>query len=82
MACAHDPRSGQKGHIDADGVIEEGLARMAGVSIRCRDDGNSFANEQDSVVISLKRVAFSSMIGYVCGFEPRMQKNVIAKSEG
>ena len=22
MACVHDPRSGQKGHIDANGVIE------------------------------------------------------------
>ena len=23
VACVHDPRSGQKGHIDANGVTEE-----------------------------------------------------------
>ena len=32
VACAHDPRSGQKGHIDTDGVIEEGPARTTGVA--------------------------------------------------
>ena len=29
VACMHDPRSGQKRHIDADGVIKGGSARTA-----------------------------------------------------
>ena len=33
VVCVHDPRSGQKGHIDTNGVIEE---RPAGAG-RCVD---------------------------------------------
>ena len=32
VACVHDPRSSQKGHIDVNGVIEGSRPRRAGVS--------------------------------------------------
>ena len=32
MACVHDPNSGQKGNINADGVIEGGRLRRPGGS--------------------------------------------------
>ena len=32
VACVHDPRSGQKGHIDANGSLKGSRPRRAGVS--------------------------------------------------
>ena len=34
VACVHDPRSGQKGHIDAKGSLKGSQPRRAGVSTR------------------------------------------------
>ena len=45
MACVHDPRSGQERHINADGVIEGGLAPAAVVAIRRRGDGDRLPDE-------------------------------------
>ena len=32
VACVHDPRSGQKGHIDANGSLKGSRPRRAGVA--------------------------------------------------
>ena len=58
VACVHDPRSGQKRYTDADEVIEGGSARTVKRSISCRNDGNRFAGEQDSIVVSLEQAFF------------------------
>ena len=39
VASVHDPRSGQKGHIDMDGIIEGGSALAAVVATRCEGKG-------------------------------------------
>ena len=40
VASVHDPRPGQKGHIDMDGIIEGGSALAAVVAIRCEGKGD------------------------------------------
>ena len=82
MACVHDPSSGQNGHINADGVIEGGSTQTARRFISCRSDGNRFAKEQEGIAVSLEQTTFCGKVCYVCGFEPRMRGNVVAKSEG
>ena len=82
IVWVHDLRSGKKRYIDADGNIEEGSAQTASGSIRCRDDGNRFADKQESIVVSLDQATFCSKIDYGCAFAPCRGGNVIAKSEG
>ena len=57
VACVYDPRPGQKVHIDADAVIEEGSALTIRVFISCRGDENRFADEQDSTIVCLEQAA-------------------------
>ena len=45
VACVHDPRSGRERHINADGVIEEGAAPAAVVSIRRQGNDDRFSEE-------------------------------------
>ena len=45
-ACAHDPRSGQERHMNAEGVLERGSAPAATiVAIKRRSDGYKFPDE-------------------------------------
>ena len=81
VACVHDPRSSQKRHIDADGVIKGGSARTAKRSISCRSDDNGFADEKYSIVVSLKPAVFCSKIVYFYRFVVGIRGNVVAKSE-
>ena len=75
MACVHDPQSGRKGYIDADGVIEQRSTRTARGPISCRGDDNRSMNMQDSIVVSLEHAAFCSKIDHVCDFGPCMRGN-------
>ena len=45
MACAHDPRSVQERHVNADGVIKGWSAPAAVVAIKRRSDGYRFPDD-------------------------------------
>ena len=78
MACMHDPRSGQEGHIDANGVIER---RPSNAGRRASWSGGNFdvvAGKQYSIVVTLDQVAFGSEIKYVCGVGTLIRGNVVA----
>ena len=78
MACVHDPRSGQKGHVDANGVIE-GESAEAG---RCVNLAGSYcdgvAEEQCRTVVTLDQTAFGGEIKYVSGGGTSMREDVVA----
>ena len=69
MAYVHDPKSGQKGHIDTR------------VAISRRGNINRFENEQDRVVVVQEQAAFCGNVGYVRGFRPRMRGNEVEKGQ-
>ena len=56
--CVHDPQSSQKRHMDADGIIEGGLARTPRVSIRYRGDSSRFVDKENSIAVSLEQAAY------------------------
>ena len=67
MACMHDSRSGQKGHIDADGVVERRPSKTGRETIWSGGYGGRAADKQCSIVVTLDQAAFSGEIEYVCG---------------
>ena len=53
VASMHDPRSGQKGHIDANGVVERRPSRTDRETIWSGGYGGRAADKQHSVVVTL-----------------------------
>ena len=78
MACMHDPRSGQKGHIDANGVIERRPPRTGRGTIWSGGYCDGVADKQYSIVVTLDQAAFGGEIKYVCGVGALMRGNVVA----
>ena len=78
MACMHDPRSGQKGHIDANGVVSRRPSRTGRETIWSRGYGGGATDKQYSVVVTLDQATFGGKIEYVCGVGALMRGNVIA----
>ena len=54
VAYVHNPQSSQKGHMNADGVVERGSVWTAKRFITRRSEGKRFADEQERIVISLE----------------------------
>ena len=79
MACMHDQRSGQKGHIDANGVIERRPSKTGRETIWSGGYGGRAAGKQYSVVVTLDQAAFGGEIEYVCGVGALMRGNVVAQ---
>ena len=78
MACVHDPRSGQKGHIDANGVIE-GEPAVAGRGVNWAGSYcDGVAGKQCSTVVALDQAAFGGEIKYVSGGGTSMRGDVVA----
>ena len=75
MACMHDPRSGQKGYIDANEVVER---RPSKTGRESGGYGGWAADKQYSIVVTLGQAAFGGEIEYVCGVEALMRGNVVA----
>ena len=78
VACVHDPRSGQKGHIDANKVVERRPSRTGRETIWSEGYGGRAADKQYSIVVTLDQAAFGSKIEYVCGVGALMRGNVVA----
>ena len=78
MACMHDPRSGQEGHIDANGVIERRPSNADRKAIWSGGSCDAVADKQYSTVVPLNQAAFGSKIKYVCGVGTLMRRNVVA----
>ena len=53
MACMHDPRSGQEGHIDANGVIKRGPSNASRRAIWAGGNCDVVADKQYSIVVTL-----------------------------
>ena len=67
VACMHDPRPGQKGHIDANGVVERRPSKTGRETIWSGGYGGRAADKQYSIVVTLDQAAFGGEIEYVCG---------------
>ena len=78
IACMHDPRSSQKGHIDANGVIERRPPRAGRGAIWSGGHCDGVADRQYSIVVTLNQAAFGGEIKYVCGVGTLMRGNVVA----
>ena len=79
MACMHDPRSGQEGHIDANGVVERRPFKTGRGTIWSGGYGGGAADKQYSVVVARDQAAFGGEIQYVCGVGELMRGNVVAE---
>ena len=78
MACMHDPRSGQKGHMDANGVVERRPSKMDRETIWTGGYGGGAADKQYGIVVTLDQAAFGGEIEYVSGIGALMRGNVVA----
>ena len=78
MACMHDPRSGQKGHIDANGVVKRRPSETSREAIWSGGYGGRTADKQYSIVVTLDQAAFGGEIEYVCGVGALTRGNVVA----
>ena len=78
MACMHDPWSGQKRHIDANGVVERRSSRTGRETIWSGSYGGGAADRQYSVVVTLAQAAFGGEIKYVCEDRALMRGNAVA----
>ena len=78
VACMHDPRSGQKRHIDANGVVERRPSKTGRETIWSGGYGGGAADKQYSIVVTLDQAAFGGEIEYVCGVGALMRGNVVA----
>ena len=77
-AYMHDPRSGQEGHIDTNGVIERRSSKAGRRTIWSVGNCDVVADRQYSIVVTLDQAAFGSEIKYVCGIGTLMRGNVVA----
>ena len=78
MACMHDPLSGQKGHIYANGVIERGPSNAGRRAIWAGGNCDVVADKQYSIVVTLDKAAFGSEIKYICGVGTLVRGDVVA----
>ena len=78
MACMHDPRSGQEGYTEANGVIERRSSRAGRRAIWSGGNCDVVADKQYRIVVTLDQAAFGSEIKYVCGVGALIRGNVIA----
>ena len=78
MACMHDLRSGQKRHIDANGVVKMRPSKTGRETIWSGDYGGGAADKQYSIVLTLDQAAFGGDIEYVCGVGALMRRDVVA----
>ena len=78
MACMHDPRSGQEGHVDANGVVKRRPSKACRGTIWSGGDGGGTADEQYSIVATLDQAAFGGEIEYVCGVGALVRGDVVA----
>ena len=78
MACMHDPRFGQKGHIDANEVIERRPSNAGRRTIWYGGNCDVVADKRYRFVVILDQAAFGSEIKYVCGVRTMMRGNVVA----
>ena len=77
MACMHDPRSDQEGHIDTNGVVERRPSKTDKETIRSGGDGGGAAGKQCSIVVTRDQAAFGGEIEYICGVGALMRGNVV-----
>ena len=78
MACMHDPRSGQKGHIDANEVIERRPPRAGRGTIWSGGYCGGVADKQYySIVVTLDQAVFGGEIKCVCGVGTLMRGNMV-----
>ena len=78
MACMHDPRSGQEGHIDANGVIKRRPSNVGRRAIWAGGNYDVVADKQYSIVVTLDQAAFGSEIKYICGVGTLVRGDVVA----
>ena len=78
VACMHYPRSGQKGHIDANGVVERRPSKTSRETIWSGGCGGEAVDKQYSIVVTLDQAAFGGEIEYVCGVGALVGGNVVA----
>ena len=78
VACVHDPRPGQKGHIDANGVVERRPSKTGWETIWSGGYGGGAADKQYSIVVALDQAAFGGEIENACGVGALMRGNVVA----
>ena len=78
MACMHDPRAGQEGHIDASGVVGRRPSNAGRRAIWSGGNCDVVADKQYRIVITLNQAAFGSEIKYVGGVGTLMRGNVVA----
>ena len=78
VACMHDPRSGQKGHTDADGVVERRPSMTDRETIWSGGYGGRAADKQYNVVVTLDQAVFGGEIERVCGVGALMRGKVVA----
>ena len=79
VACMHDPRSGQKGRINANGVVERRPSKTGRETIWSGGYGGGAADKQYSIVVILDQAAFGGEIEYVCGVGALIRGNVVAQ---
>ena len=79
MACMHDPRFGQKGHIYANGVVERRPSKTGRETIWSGGYGGRAADKQYSIVVTLDQAPFGGVIEYVYGVGVLMRGNAVAK---
>ena len=78
VVCMYDPRSGQKGHIDANGFVERRPSKTGRETIWSGGYGGGAVDKQYSIVVTLDQAAFGGEIEYVCGVGALMRGNVVA----
>ena len=78
VACMQDPRSGQEGHIDANGFVERRPSKTGRETIWSGGYGGGAADKQYSIVVTRDQAAFGGEIEYVCGVGALIRGNVVA----
>ena len=78
MVCMHDPRSGQEGHKDANGVNKGRPSNEGRRAIWAGGNCDVVADKQYSIVVTLDQAAFRSEIKYICGVGTLVREDVVA----
>ena len=78
MACMQDPRSGQEGHKDANGVVEGRPSEAGRGTIWSGGYGGGAADKQYSIVGTLDQAACGGEIENVCEVGALVRGGVVA----
>ena len=78
VARLQDPRSGQEGHVDANGVVKRRPSKAGRRTVWSGGDGGGTADEQYSIVVTLDEAAFGGEIEDVCGVGAVVRGDVVA----